>query len=151
WLVASILFYVIVYVGVVLRDKQVQKVHSELVGFIFLVSKEKIIHANRKIIVLMFAEIVFIFTLAFSIYLYLDPEININYSDGTPIPFEYKIVAFIIVLIFGYFIFSTTKDFRQKTYGRSKLQKKLFKEEGPHAINRKTKKKSKIIRIRKKQ
>lgn len=139
WLVASILFYIIVYVGVVLRDKQVQKVHSELVGFIFSASKEKIIHTNRRVIVLMFAEIVFIFTLAFSIYLYLDPEVDL-------FPYPTNIITFLIVIIFGYLIFSNTKDFRQRTYGRGKLQKKLFKEEGPHMLKRITKRR-KMIRV----
>lgn len=143
WLVASILFFIIIYVGVALRDPQVQKVHKELINYIFLRSKEKIIKTNRKIIVLMFAELVFIASLAFSIYLYLDPEVNL-------FPYPTNILTFLIVIIFGYLVFSTTKEFRVKTYGRGYLQKKLLKDEGPHPINRVTKKKSKIIRIKSK-
>lgn len=139
WLVASIMFYIIIYVGVVMRDKQVQKVHKEVIGFIFSTSKEKIIHANRRIIVLMFAELFFILTLAISIYLYLDPEINL-------FPYPTNILTFIVILISGHLIFSTTKDFRQKTYGRGKIQKKLFKEEGTHILKRTTKKR-KMIRV----
>ncbi len=144
WLIASILFYTIIYFGIASRDATVQKVHKELVKFIFSKSKEKIIGANRKVITLVFAEFVFTSALVVSIYLYLDPEINL-------FPYPTNIIAFLIVALFGYLIFSTTKDFRRETYGRGYLQKKLLKEEGPHMLKRTTKRKNKIIRVGRKR
>lgn len=140
WLIASIFFYIIIYVGVASRDLMVQKVHKELVIYIFSIFKQKVFGANRQIVVLVFAELTFALALAFSIYLYLDPEINF-------FPYPTNIIAFSIVVLYGYLVFSPTKSFRQKTYGRGKLQKKLFKEEGPHMLKRITKRKQKIIRV----
>lgn len=141
WLGATILFFITLYFGIAVRDYYVQKVHYEFEGLVFSTMKGKIFGLNRKVIVLVFAEIFFTIALAISIFLYLDPEINV-------FPFPSNFVAFFILLIFGYFIFSTTKQFREETYGRGFLFSKLANDFGPHKIVRLTNKKTGSIRVK---
>ena len=141
WLFATSVFFITLYFGIAIRDYYVQKVHREFEHVLFSTVKEKVFGLNGKVLALLFAELIFTVALAASIFLYLDPEINI-------FPFPTNYLAFFILLVFGYFIFSTTKQFREETYGRGFLFAKLSNDFGPHKVVRMTNKKTGSIRVK---
>jgi len=141
WFLATILFFVTIYLGISKRDPLIMKVHKELASLLFSTAKKKFLESNRRVAALVFAELIFTLALAISIYLYLDPEVNI-------FPYPTNIIVFIGVIIFGYAIFSNTRDYREETYGRGLIQSIFVKDYGPHRIKRITNVKTGSIRIK---
>jgi len=84
------------------------------------------------------AEIIFAFLIALSIYLYLDPEVNL-------ISFPFNYIAFAFLLGVGLLLFSHTKEFRNIIYGPTLVQQKLHL--GKHEIKRFTNPKTGSIRV----
>jgi hypothetical protein len=141
WLFATTLFFVTIYMGISKRDALVLKVHKELTSLIISTAKSKVFHSDRRVIALVFAEIVFTISFALSIFLYLDPEIDL-------FPYPTNVIVFILVMLFGYSIFSNTKEFRERTYSRGFIQSLFVKDYGPHRISRITNIKTGSIRFR---
>lgn len=144
WFVSTILFFVTLYFGISMRDKKVIKVHQEFSKIIFGTAKQKIFGMNRQFFVLILFEISFAIIIALSIYIYLDPDVNI-------VPWPFNFISFFALLAFGIFIFSKTKLFRESVYEPSILRKKILPAERIFPTRRITKKKSGIIRVQRKR
>ena len=140
-LLITIVVFVVIYIGIAVKDSAVQKVHKEFWGLFASTLKQKIFGLSGQVLALILAELVFTVGLALSVFLYLDPDINV-------FPFPSNYVAFFLLLVFGYVIFSTTKDFRERTYGRGFLFAAIAGDLGPHKLVRVTNKKTGSLRIR---
>lgn len=143
WLVATIVFFLTLYISIASRDLYVKKVHAEFTSLLLSTFKSKVFGLNGRVLALLLAELVFTVGLAASIFLYLDPEVNI-------FPFPSNILAFIILVIFGYFVFKRTRGFREEKYGRGFLLSKIAGDNGPHKLVRITNKKTGSIRVKRK-
>jgi len=138
WLLGTIAFFLIGYVVIVCRDETVSAVHRNFSRVLFGTTKEKIFNTNKETVIFVFGEIAFATILALSIFLYLDPEINL-----APFPMNY--VSFAFFLGISLLLFSHTKQFRTLVYGPTPLQKRIH--EGEHEIKRFTNPKTGSIRI----
>ncbi|MCX6800980.1 MAG: hypothetical protein NTZ73_02235 [Candidatus Diapherotrites archaeon] len=129
---------------VVKKDKTVAEVHKGFSKIILGSAKRKILGIRTEIIVLWIAEFAFASVIAMSIYVYLDPEVNI-------VPFPYNFIGFLGLLTFGMIIFSHTKPFRRAVYGQGFLQSKIrpARQSGKKAAPR-PKKKKRIAKKRRK-
>jgi hypothetical protein len=103
---------------VVKKDKTVAEVHEGFSKVILGSAKRKIFGIRTEIIALWIAEFAFASVIAMSIYIYLDPNVDI-------VPFPYNFVGFFGLLAFGLILFSHTKHFRRAVYGQGFLQSKL--------------------------
>jgi hypothetical protein len=138
WLIGSIVLFLIGYLVIVLRDERVNSIHRNFSKVFFFELKEKVFFSNRRVIVFVFAELVFAVILAASIYVYLDPELNV-------VPYPYNYLGFGIFVVVSYLFFSHTKEFRALIYGPTPIQKKIH--EGKHELTRVTRPHKGIIRI----
>ncbi len=120
WFLGSILFFMIGYVVVVLRDENVQIIHRNLFKSILIGLQVKAENTTKQTIVFVLAEVLFASILAISIFLYLDPEINI-------VPAPYNYIAFAFFLGLSLLLFSHTKQYRMHVYGPTPIQKRLNK------------------------
>ncbi|MFA5125990.1 MAG: hypothetical protein WC462_03225 [archaeon] len=138
WLFSTIAFFLIGYVVIAVRDETVSNIHRNFSKVFFGAAKQKVSNLNKEVIIFVFGEIVFATVIAISIFLYLDPEINI-------VPFPMNIISFAFFLGISLLLFSHTKQFRGLVYGPTPLQKKIH--EGKHEVKRFTNPKTGSIRI----
>ncbi|MFA6269161.1 MAG: hypothetical protein WCW13_03670 [archaeon] len=138
WFLATLIFFLIGYIVIVLRDDKVNSIHKNFSKVFFFEIKERVFFTRREVTLFVFAELMFAIILAVSIYLYLDPEINI-------VPYPYNYVGFGIFIVVSYLFFSHTKEFRQNVYGPTPVQKRIH--EGKQELIRTTHSKSGTIRI----
>jgi len=142
WFLASIAFFCMGYLIIVLRDTSVHNIHKNFSKILFETIKQKVFETPREVIMFVFAEIVFALVVAISIFLYLDPEINL-------VPFPLNIVGFAFFLGISLLFFSHTKSFREMVYGPTYLQRKLH--EGNYEVKRTTLAKTGHIRVAQKK
>jgi hypothetical protein len=121
YFLGSIALLIIGYLFVVLRDETVFNIHKYFSFVLFFETHYKVTNSRRRVILFVLGELAFATILAFSIFLFLDPEIDLNYPDGEPVPFLIKAIAFIIFLGISLLLFSHTKEFRQFFYGSTPL------------------------------
>ncbi|MEK6958504.1 MAG: hypothetical protein AABW59_00500 [archaeon] len=140
WFWGMVIFFVVVYFAIARRDALVMKIHRDLFSVVLLESKLKIVGANRQVYGLYIAEMVFVAILAVSIYLYLDPEINI-------VPFPFNFIGFFAFILVSFYMFSQTRQFRQQMYGPSLITSIIFPKEKLHQTKRVTNLKTGSIRI----
>ena len=145
WFAGSIAFFFIGYFVIVLRDETVNLIHHNFTRALFNSAKQKIENTDRQVAMFVFGELAFATIIALSIFLYLDPEININYPDGTPIPFFFKVITFVLFLGISLLLFSHTKQFREVVYGIPPVQKRLHG--GEEELKRITNSKTGSIRV----
>jgi hypothetical protein len=138
WLIGSIAFFIIGYVVIACRDTSVQLIHKNLFKVLFIEAEDRILNANKKLTLFVIAEVVYAFIIAMSIYIYLDPELNL-------VPTPYNYVGFVVLLGIGLLLFSHTKQFREVVYGPTYVQQKLHL--GRHEIKRFTNPKTGSIRV----
>jgi len=138
WFIGSILFFIIGYVVVAMRDESVQIIHKNLFKVLFLAIKDKAQNTTKETFVFVLAEVLFATILAISIFLYLDPEINI-------VPFPYNYIAFGFFLGVSLLLFSHTKQYRLMIYGPTPIQKRL--QQGNHELKRFTNSKTGSVRV----
>jgi len=141
WLTATIIFFIVIYFGISVRDKMVAKVHKDFSKVIFGTAKQKFFGMNREVVALLFAEFVFAILIATSIYVYLDPDVNF-----VPWPFNY--ISFFALLAVGLFLFSKTKPFTGAIYGDSFVRKKVVPAERLFPTRRITNNKRQTIRVK---
>lgn len=122
-LLVNIAVFMLIYVKISLKDEDVLKVHNEFSKIVFGKAKEKILGIEKRIIILVFFQFIFAFIIAIAIAFYLDPEIS--FPGFSEVPFPFNIIAFIGFLVFGFYVFSKTKPFREEVYPQGFLQKKL--------------------------
>jgi hypothetical protein len=118
WFVATMILFVTVYFFISKRDSKVIKIHENFSKVILGTSKEKLLGINQNVLILWITQFVFAIILAFSIFVYLDPEVDI-------VPWPYNYVAFLGVLVVGLYLFSQTKVFREQNYGSGYLLQKI--------------------------
>jgi hypothetical protein len=138
WLLGSIGFLFVGYLVIVLRDETVNNIHKNFSKALFFSLKEKIKNTRKEVAFFVLAEIMFAVIIALSIYVYLDPEVNL-------VPFPFNYVGFAFFLGISYLFFSHTKNFRSFVYGPTPIQKRIHL--GRHEIVRLTNKKTGSIRI----
>ena len=143
-LILALIIFVIMYFGVALRDKKIMKVHDNLLKVIFGSAKQKTLGMDREVISVFLFEFVFAIFLAASIYIYLDPDVNI-------VPWPYNYIAFFAFLAFGIYIFAQTKAFREIVYGDSIAKKKILPAHRLFPTRRLTNKSTGSIRIKHKK
>jgi len=134
----SILFLIIGYVSIVMRDESVRIIHKNLFKVILLALKDKAQNTTKETYVFILGEVLFATILAISIFLYLDPEVNL-------VPTPYNYIAFAFLLGVGLLLFSHTKQYRLWVYGPTPIQKRL--NQGKHEIKRFTNSKTGSIRM----
>jgi hypothetical protein len=129
---------------VVRKDKAVSDIHAGFSKVVFGSAKQKIFGLRTEVVALWIAEFAFASIIAVSIYVYLDPNVNIA-------PFPYNVIGFFGLLIFGLIIFSHTKPYRRAVYGQGFLQSKIRpRVSRPEVVQRRFKRKKSKIRKRKK-
>ncbi|MFA6065344.1 MAG: hypothetical protein WC746_05870 [archaeon] len=138
WFIGSILFFTIGYVVVALRDESVQIIHKNLFKVLFLAAKAKAQNTTKEQLVFVLGEVLFASILAISIFLYLDPEINI-------VPAPYNYIAFAFFLGLCLLLFSHTKQYRMFVYGPTPIQKRLY--HGKHELKRISNSRTGSIRV----
>ncbi len=141
----AIIFLVIIYYGIAVKDNRVIKVHKEFSKLVFGTAKQKVFGINKEIFVLVFFEFVFAIIIAIAIYIYLDPETSAPGMGNVPWPFN--LVAFIAFLAFGLYVFSLTEPFRESIYGPSPIKAKVLPAKRLFPVRRITNKKRETIRI----
>lgn len=149
WFLGSIFFFIIGYLIIALRDKNVWLIHHNFSRLLFGTIKIKIEMTNLRIFTFVLIELIFAVLIALSIFIYLDPEIEVTNFDGSPIPIEIKLIAFIILIGISFLLFSHSKEFRNRVYGQTPIQKKL--NIGPYKIKRITNSKTGNIRFKEKE
>jgi len=135
-LAGTIILLALLYFLVATKDKNVIKIHKNFSKVVLGTTKEKILGFDRNVFILIFAEFVFATILALSIFIYLDPEINV-------VPWPLNFVVFFAILIGGLYLFSLTKQFRELNYERGYLQQKVSPAERLYPARRITKVKRK--------
>lgn len=139
WFVSTMVILVTSYFFIAKRDHNVGKIHNNFTNVVFGTSKKKILGINQNVLIVLITEFVFAIILAFSIFVYLDPEIDI-------VPWPYNYVAFFAILAIGLYLFSQTKVFREQTYDPGFLVQKIRPAERLFPARRMTAK-SGIIRV----
>jgi hypothetical protein len=142
YLFASVCFFMIGYLTIALRDERVWLIHKNFHSMVFGTAKLKIQFSTKRKATLFFAEIIYAVIFAVSIFVYLDPDINVL-PINTPKILNY--LGFAIMLGVGLLLFSHTKDFRTLVYGPTPVQKRI--QFGRHDLKRSTNKKTGSIRI----
>jgi hypothetical protein len=149
WFIGSIVFFAIGYLVISLRDRNVWLIHHNFSRLLFGTIKLKITMTNLKVFVFVFTELIFSFLIALSIFIYMDPNIEVTNFDGSPIPTEIKVVIFILLIGISFLLFSHSKEFRTNVYGPTPLQKRLHL--GKHEIKRVTHTRSGYLRFKAKK
>lgn len=142
WLIGSIAFFLIGYFIIAVRDKYVWLIHHNFSRLLFGTIKLKITMTDLKTFIFVFTELVFSVLIALSIFIYLDPEVNL-------VPYPYNYISFAFLLGIAYILFSHSKEFRKKVYGPTPLQKRLNL--GNHEVKRVTHHKSGYLRFKEKK
>lgn len=119
-----VLILALAQIFVVKKDRNISEIHKGFSKVILGSVKNKIFGLRTEIIALWIAEFAFASVIAISIYVYLDPEVNI-------VPFPYNIIGFAGLLAFGFLIFSHTEPYRRAVYGRGFLQSKIRRSSSP--------------------
>jgi hypothetical protein len=145
WFFSSILLFLILYFGIVVRDKQVINVHKEFSKVIFGEAKEKVVGMNREVITLLVFEFIFALIIALSIAFYLDPELE--FPGLSKVPFPFNLIAFVAFVAFGLYIFSQTRPFREIIYPKPVI-KRILPAEKITPLKRITNKKRNVLKIR---
>ena len=143
-LVLGVIVFAGIYFKISIKDKKVLLVHKEFSKLISGTTKQKVKGLNREVLTLLFFEIVFAVVIAFAIYLYLDPEVNV-------VPWPMNYITFIAFVGFGLFIFSKTKSFREAQYGDSFVKKKIMPAHRLFPTRRITNRKTGSIRLKHKK
>jgi len=138
----SIIIFLVGYVIIAMRDERVWLIHKNFSRIVFGTAKLKIQFTTKRKTLFFFAELVYSLVFALSVFVYLDPDINIL-PVTTPKIVNY--IGFTIMLGIGILLFSHTKDFRTLVYGSTPVQKRLHF--GRHDLKRTTNKKTGSIRI----
>lgn len=128
------------YLLITIRDNKVWHIHKNFSRIVFGTAKLKLENTSKQKAVFIFAEVIYAFALACSIFVYLDPDINL-------VPAPYNYIGFAALAVIGFVLFSHTKEFRVFIYGATPLQKKLGLHEGKHEVRRFTNKKTGSIRV----
>jgi hypothetical protein len=102
--------------------------------------KLKIEFTTKEIALMVLTELFLALLVAASIYLYLDPEVNV-------IPYPLNFIAFAILIAITLMVFSQSKNFRLFVFGATPIQKKLNL--GHHELKRVTNKKTGSLRFKK--
>jgi hypothetical protein len=113
-------------------------IHKNLFKVIFSAAKTKATNMTKADVVFILGEVVFASILAISIFLYLDPEVNL-------VPFPYNYLAFAFFLGISLLLFSHTKQYRLVVYGPTPIQKRLH--HGNHELKRITNVRTGHIRV----
>ncbi len=145
WLISTILFFITLYFGIAMRDKLVIKVHKEFHKLVFGTAKQKFFGMDREVIALLLSEFIFALLIALAIYIYLDPDVTI--PGFNKVVWPYNIIAFVVFVIVGLWIFSQTKPFREAVYGDSIVRKKILPAERLFPTRRITNTRRNTIRI----
>lgn len=143
-LVSSVIFGVLVNYAIVTHDDNVRLIQKQLFGTIFAETKKKATGTNKQVALLWVFEIVIALIIAVSIYVYLDPEINVLPPS---VPTWAKIVGFCALVGFALYVFSQTKMFRDIFYGPSLLRSVLWSKERNFHLKRTTNPARKTVRI----
>jgi len=142
WFFGSIAFFLIGYFIIAVRDKHVWLIHHNFSRLLFGTIKLKMEMTNLKVLIFVFTELIFAILIALSIFIYVDPEVNL-------VPYPYNYISFAVLLIIAYVLFSHSKDFRTTVYGPTPIQKRLHL--GKHEIKRTTHTKSGYLRFSEKK
>jgi hypothetical protein len=118
WFVGTTIIFVTAYFFISKRDPFVIKIHNNFSKIIFETLKKKILGINKNVSIILVTEFVFAIILAYSIFIYLDPEVNL-------VPWPYNYITFFVIFITGVYLFSQTKVFRQQTYNPGYLIQKI--------------------------
>jgi hypothetical protein len=117
--ILSILFLLALYFLIALKDKNVMFFHENFSKVVLGTGKDKITGLDREVLSLLFLETIFAIIVAVSIYIYIDPEVNV-------VPWPYNYLTFIAIFLFGFYIFSNTRPFREAVYGPGIVQKRIL-------------------------
>lgn len=142
WFFATIIFFVIGYIIIAIRDRNVWLIHHNFQRLVFGTLKLKIQFANKRTSIFLVVEFIYSIFVALCILIYLDPDVNVL-PQGTPKIYNY--LGFLILIGIGLIIFSRTKDFRHMVYGPTPFQKRLHL--GRFETKRITNKRSNNVRI----
>jgi|GEM_PF-1084049 len=137
----TLVSFIISYTLVALRDETVRLIHHNFSRLVFSTIKLKFQFTSKEILAMALSELILAVLIGISIYLYLDPEVNL-----VPAPLNY--IFFAIICGIALLIFSQSKGFRFFVYGQTPIQKKLNL--GNHRLERSTNKKTGSMRFRKK-
>ncbi len=140
WFVGTMVIFVTAYFFIAARDRNVIKIHNNFSKVVFGVSKKKILGVDRNVAILLITEFVFAIVIAFSVYIYLDPEVNL-------VPWPFNWIAFIAFLALGYYLFSQTKLFREANYESGYLVQKIRPAERLFPTRRMTSIRGEVTRI----
>ncbi len=141
WIFCFIVLLLIGYYYIAKRNPLILYVHKNFSDIIFETTKSKIKGANRQIVVLVLLEMLLVFFIAVSIYVYLDPEVNL-------VPFPWNIIIFGLLLFFMVLVFNKTRYFREATYGQGFLQSIFFPHKHYYPIKRSTHSRAGTIHIK---
>ena len=141
-----IIIFAILYFAIAVRDKLVMKAHEEFGRIVFGTAREKIFGIDREVITLYFFELIFALIIALIIYIYLDPDVSVEGFNKVPFPFN--LIAFVVFIAIGLYIFSNTKAFRDNTYKGGIIQRVLFSNAKQTTVRRITNKGTGSIRVR---
>ncbi len=142
WFFGSIIFFLIGYFIIAVRDKNVWLIHHNFSRLLFGTIKLKITMTSMKVFVFVFSEFIFAILIALSIFIYVDPEVNL-------VPYPYNYISFAFLLIIAFILFSHSKEFRTRVYGPTPIQKRFHL--GKNEIKRTTHTKSGYIRFSEKK
>lgn len=148
-LLVNMAVFMILYVRISLKDKNVLKIHDDFSSIVFGKAKEKVLGIEKRIIILFLFQVIFASIIAISIAFYLDPEIQ--FPGFSEVPFPMNVIAFIAFLVFGFYVFAKTKPFRDEVYDAGFLQKKLMPAQRLFPVKRITNKKTGSIRVKRKK
>ena len=143
WLIGAVAFLGMIHYAVGARDLLVSKVYKEFWGTLFSEVKFKVNYSSRHVVLLWFVELVVAIVIALSIYVYLDPEVNVL----PHLPWYVKIIAFVAIVGFALYIFSQTKLFRELCYGPSLARRTLVPKHKLFNTRRVTSSKRGTIRV----
>lgn len=149
FLLVNIAVFMLLYVRISLKDKNVLKIHEDFSTVVFGKAKEKVLGVEKKIIIVFLFQVIFAIIIAISIAFYLDPEIQ--FPGFSEVAFPMNIIAFIAFLVFGFYVFAKTKPFREEVYDSGFLQKKLMPAQRLFPVKRITNKKTGSIRVKRKK
>jgi hypothetical protein len=138
--ILTIIAFLISYVLVAMRDETVLLIHHNFSRLLFGTIKLKIEFTTKEIALMVLTELFLALLVAASIYLYLDPEVNV-------IPYPLNFIAFAILIAITLMVFSQSKNFRLFVFGATPIQKKLNL--GHHELKRVTNKKTGSLRFKK--
>ncbi|VVB75074.1 Uncharacterised protein [uncultured archaeon] len=138
WLFSTIIFFLIGYFTIALRDEKVGLIHKNFTNVLIALTQYKVKNASRQKTVFVFVETAYAVILAVAIFIYLDPDINL-------VPYPWNYIGFAVFLGLGLLLFSHTKDFRQLIYGLTPMQKRIH--QGKHETRRFTNSRTGSIRV----